>query len=169
MQVLAEPMSFNRDASAGYLINHAARLLARRLDARLAPLGISTGPFPLLLHLWEQDGLTQRDLVDRLGYEQPTVAATLSRMERDGLVERRPDPTDGRAQRIWLTGRGRTLRGEAEAQADGLNAVALAGLSPQEVEEFLAMIRRVVTSLQNTDAKAEASRPARAKGPAHPS
>ncbi len=154
-------MSFHRDTSAGYLVNHAARLLARQLDAGLAPLGISTGPFPLLLHLWEQDGLTQKDLVERLGYEQPTVAATLSRMERDGLVERRPDPTDGRAQRVWLTERGRSLRDEAQVQAESLNARALAGLSPQEAEQFLDMTRRVVRSLQ--DMEAEAARPTRSK------
>lgn len=141
-------MDFDRDTSAGYLVNHAARLLAHQLDASLAPLGLSTGPFPLLLHLWEQDGLTQKDLVERLGYEQPTVAATLSRMERDGLVERRPDPLDGRAQRIWLTDRGRNLQAAAQDTAQAVNGRALAGLSPQEAEQFVKMIQRVVNSLQ---------------------
>ncbi len=152
-------MSFNRDTSAGYLVNHAARLFARHLDAGLAPLNLSTGPFPLLLHLWQQDGLTQKDLVERLGYEQPTVAATLSRMERDGLVARRPDPRDGRAQRIWLTDLGRGLRGDAEHQAEMVNVRALAGLSPQETEQFIAMMRRVLASLQDEEVgKGRASR-----------
>ena len=146
-------MSFDRDASVGYLVNHAARLFARQLDAGLGPLGLSTGPFPLLLHLWERDGLTQRDLVERLGYEQPTVAATLARMERDGLVERRPDPRDGRAQRIWLTERGRSLRAQAEAEAEAVNARALAGLSSEEARQFVEMTRRVIGALQVSEAK----------------
>lgn len=159
--MLAGGMDFDRDTSAGYLINHAARLLARQLDAGLTPLGLSTGPFPLLLHLWEQDGLTQKALVERLGYEQPTVAATLSRMERDGLVERRPDPQDGRAQRIWLTERGRSLQNAAEAEAEAVNGRALAGLSPQEAGQFVEMVRRVVNSLQAVDI--ETDRPSKRK------
>lgn len=154
-------MTFRRDTSAGYLVNHAARLLARQLDARLAPLGLSTGPFPLLLHLWEQDGLTQKDLVDRLGYEQPTVAATLARMERDGLVTRKPDPQDGRAQRVWLTGRGQSLRAAALAEAQAVNAGALAGLTPDEATQFLSLTARVVQALQEAGGAAGRSRPKR--------
>ena len=156
-------MDFVRDSSTGYLVNHAARLLARQLDVGLAPLGLSTGPFPLLLHLWERDGLTQKDLVRRLGYEQPTVAATLSRMERDGLVERRPDPLDGRAQRIWLTKRGHGLRAAAEAEAQAINERALAGLSPEETRQFVGMIQRIVKSLQDRDK--ESTRPAKGRQP----
>lgn len=161
MQVLLMSMNFDRDTSAGYLVNHAARLLARELDAGLAPLGLSTGPFPLLLHLWDQDGLTQKDLVERLGYEQPTVAATLSRMERDGLVYRRPDPLDGRAQRIWLTERGRSLQAAAEAEAQAVNGRALSCLSREEVGQFVKMVRRIVNSLQDIDI--ETNRPSKRK------
>jgi DNA-binding MarR family transcriptional regulator len=86
------PMTFDRDSSAGYLTNHMARLFAHHLDEKLRPLGLRLGAFPALLHLWETDGLTQKDLVERLGIEQPTMAATLTRMERDGLVTRDKDP-----------------------------------------------------------------------------
>ncbi len=140
-------MAFDRNLSAGYLVNHAARLFARALDAGLSPLGISTGPFPLLLHLWDRDGLTQRDLVKLLGYEQPTVAATLSRMERDGLIERRPDPHDGRAQRIWLTAKGRAALDAAEAAAIQVNATALRNLSADEEATFITLLHRVIAGL----------------------
>ena len=90
-------MSFVKNDSAGYLINHMARLFAQELTARIKPLGLTTGTFPALLELWDQDGLTQKQLVTRLGIEQATMANTLNRMERDGLVTRRKDPKDGRA------------------------------------------------------------------------
>lgn len=141
-------MTFDRDASAGYLANHMARLFARQLEAGLRPLGLALGAFPALLHLWEQDGLTQRDLVERLGIEQPTMAATLTRMERDGLITRQADPSDARAQRIRLTDAARALRGPAIAAAQKVNARALHGLAPQEQADFLATIGRVIANLE---------------------
>ena len=58
-------MSFVKNDSAGYLINHMARLFAQELTARIKPLGLTTGTFPALLELWDQDGLTQKQLVTR--------------------------------------------------------------------------------------------------------
>ncbi len=54
-------MTFSKDQSAGYLINHLARIFARRLSARIKPLGLTPGTFPALLELWEKDGLTQNN------------------------------------------------------------------------------------------------------------
>ena len=93
-------MDFDKSQSPGYLINHVARLFARGLAARIKPLGITIGTFPVLLELWEEDGLTQKQLVERLDIEQATMANTLSRMERDGLIVRKKDEADGRVQRI---------------------------------------------------------------------
>jgi DNA-binding MarR family transcriptional regulator len=141
-------MSFSKDDSAGYLVNHLARLFARELQARIKPLGLSTGTFPALLVLWEGDGLTQRELIERLDIEQPTMANTLTRMERDGLIQRRQDPADGRAQRIWLTEAARALEGAATAAAEAVNTRALAGLAADERVVFLGLIRKVIAGLQ---------------------
>jgi DNA-binding MarR family transcriptional regulator len=141
-------MSFSKDDSAGYLVNHLARLFARALQARIKPLGLSIGTFPALLVLWEGDGLTQRELIARLDIEQPTMANTLMRMERDGLIQRRQDPTDGRAQRIWLTEAARALEGVATAAAEAVNAQALAGLAADERVVLLGLIRKVIAGLQ---------------------
>ena len=106
-------MGFDKNQSAGYLINHLARIFAQALAREIKPLGLAPGQFMVLLELWREDGLTQRDLVGRLDVEQATLANTLSRMERDGLVRRVPHPTDGRAQVIRLTERARRLEGPA--------------------------------------------------------
>ncbi|MFD2112638.1 MarR family winged helix-turn-helix transcriptional regulator [Thiorhodococcus fuscus] len=141
-------MTFNKDESAGYLANHLARLFARELQARIKPLGLSTGTFPALLVLWEGDGLTQRELIEHLDIEQPTMANTLTRMERDGLIQRRKDPADGRVQRIWLTDQARALEGPATAAAEAVNADALAGLEYEERAAFQATMRRIIATLQ---------------------
>lgn len=141
-------MTFDKQHSAGYLANHMARLFARDLQARIKPLGLSTGVFPALLELWEEDGLTQKDLVERLDIEQATMANTLARMERDGLITRHRDPADARVQRIWLTDKARDLHGPATEAALVTNAEALAGLSPGEADRFLALMRHTIAALQ---------------------
>ena len=77
-------MVFSRDESAIYLASKMAREFTMALQKRAAALGFSPGQFPILIELWHEDGLTQRQLLDRIDVEQATLANTLSRMERDG-------------------------------------------------------------------------------------
>lgn len=137
-------MTFSKTISAGYLVNHMARIFAQELGARIRPLGLNIGTFPALLELWEEDGLTQKQLVARLEIEQATMANTLNRMERDGLVIRRKDPSDGRAQQVWLTEQARSLQAPATAAAEAVNADLLSGLSPTEREQLTGLMTRVI-------------------------
>jgi DNA-binding MarR family transcriptional regulator len=113
-----------RDSSLGYRINHLGRLLAQALNQRTAPLGVVTGQLAQMLALFEQDGLTQRELCELVRIEQPTMANTLHRMERDNLIHREPDPADGRRTRVMLTARARDLEDQMVAAARNLNAIA---------------------------------------------
>ena len=141
-------MEFMKDQSAGYLANHMARLFARGLTTRIKPLGLTTGTFPALLELWQKDGLTQKQLVERLDIEQATMANTLARMERDGLITRKKDVTDGRVQRIWLSDRARDLREPALQAATAENAAALSGLTEAEQGQFISLMQKVITAGQ---------------------
>ncbi len=137
---------FNKDESAGYLINHLARIFFQALMREIAPLGLAPGQFMVLLVLWREDGLTQRDLVDRLDVEQATLANTLARMERDGLIRRRPHPRDGRAQSIHLSERARTLEADATAAATRVNRHLLGPLRPTQRRDFIAAMQAVLAS-----------------------
>ena len=141
-------MDFDRETSAGYVVNLMARLFARHLEAGIRPLGLGTGVFPALLLLWEQDGVTQRDLVEGLQIEQPTMANTLARMERDGLIKRRRDQNDARVQRIWLTDKARALERTAKLEAARVNEQALAGLTEEERRAFLTLMAKVISALE---------------------
>ena len=141
-------MAFDKQASAGYLTNHMARLFARGLHDRIRPLGLAPAQFAVLLELWAGDGLTQKELVERLDVEQATMANTLARMVRDGLVERRPLPGDRRAQTVHLTARGRALEAPATQAATATNDAALADLNLAERLQFLNLMRRVIATLR---------------------
>lgn len=140
-------MGFDKSKSAGYLTNHLARLFASELQNAIRHLGIAPAQFMTLLELWRQDGLTQKALVKRLDVEQATMANTLTRMERDGLIRRKPNPADARSQQIWLTPRAKKLEEPATEAAGSINAIALADLSDAEKTQFLDMMRRVIATL----------------------
>ncbi len=146
-------MSFDRSQSAGYLINHLARIFEQALAKRIKPLGLVPGQFPVLLALWEEDGLTQRELVERLDVEQPTMANTLARMERDGLIVRTPHPEDRRAQIVRLTPHVRALEGPATAAATEVNQMLLAGLPEPAQQAFIAAMRTIVVTSAQEDGR----------------
>ncbi|TIO06738.1 MarR family transcriptional regulator [Mesorhizobium sp.] len=141
-------MKFQKERSAGFLANHMARLFANGLQQRIRPLGLAPAQFMTLLALWEEDGLTQRELVQRLDVEQATMANTLIRMERDGLIERRSHPDDGRSQSIHLTAKATALREPATQAARSQNETALASFSEDERLVFLDLMRRAIASMQ---------------------
>lgn len=142
-------MTFNKNLSAGYLANRVARIFAHGLAERIKPLGITIGTFPVLLELWEADGQTQKQLVDRLQIEQATMANTLARMERDGLIIRNKDKNDGRVQRIWLAEHAREIHGAAIAAAMEVNASTLSGLSETERRQFIILMQKVIKTSRN--------------------
>lgn len=137
-------MRFSRHDSATYLAAQLAKTFSKALNRRAAALGFSPGQFPVLLELWNEDGLTQRQLLDRVDIEQATLANTLARMERDGLIERKQHPRDRRAQIIELTERGRELEQQAISASKATDDAILAGLLRFERQLLLEYMGRAI-------------------------
>ncbi len=135
--------------SAGYLVNHIARLFAEGLRRRVEPLGIVPGQFPALLELWINDGQTQKELVEKLDIEQATLANTLSRMERDGLIIRTNHPEDGRARIVRLTEKAKSIRDEAYSAAHETNTIAMSSLSDEEQKQFVDFMQRIIKAMRD--------------------
>lgn len=133
--------------SAGFLANHMSRLFTRALAETLQPLNLAIAQFMVLLELWEEDGLTQRHLIQKLDVEHGTMNSTLNRVERDRLIVRRPHPTGVRAQTIHVTPQATTLRTDAIAAACSINATANAALSSKEQKTMIGMMTRVIAAL----------------------
>ena len=141
--------------SAGYLMNHIARQFAILLGEGLKPLGISPAQFPILLELWQKDGLSQQELVERADLKQATIANTLARMERDGLITREPNPDDARSRLIMLTEQARALQQQSTEIAQAINQTALSDLSADEQKLFLEMAAKIVARQQEMIAGAK--------------
>ncbi|MCT8974796.1 MarR family winged helix-turn-helix transcriptional regulator [Microbaculum marinisediminis] len=142
-------MKFERSESAGYLANLMGRLFTKALQKAVEPYGLAPAQFTTMVEIWRDPGVTQRLLVERLGVEQGTMTNTLSRMERDGLILRRPHETDGRAQTLHLTDKAKAVLEPAIMGAIDANEAALGCLSADERDRFLAMMMRVIDALRD--------------------
>jgi MarR family transcriptional regulator for hemolysin len=131
----------------GYLLNRTARLIAQMFSQRLDRQGVALAQWAILLFLYARDGQTQRELSRVVAIEPPTVARTIDRMVRDGLVRREPHPHDGRATRIRLTPRALALREELAAESIAGNAFAARVLSTEELQTLKTLLRRVIDGL----------------------
>ena len=100
----------------------------------------------ILLPLFEEDGLRMGELAARARLSKQTMTTMVRLLERDGLVERRADPSDGRATRVFLTERARSFRPVAEATLAELDKLVVRVLTARGREEVRAALR-VLTEL----------------------
>lgn len=138
----------HRSSSMGYQVNLLARLLAQLLARHVGQHGVAPGQFAQLLALYDEDGRTPAELSAAVGVEPGTMTKTLQRMERDALIERRPDPLDGRRTRIHLTGRARQLEPALKTIVVDLNASLLDGLSPRQRRSFMTALGRLIETTE---------------------
>lgn len=141
-------MNFDRSASSGYMANWAARLFAKAIDVRLRPLGLSAAYMPVFFALVRGEELSQRALAEAASVEQPTMAATLKRMARDGLLVKRADPDDGRGSLYRLSEKGAEMSARVREAGREVNAAALAGMEDAESAALLAALGRVTANLE---------------------
>jgi len=150
--------------SVGYLMRQTHRAFLRALGARISRHGVSIGMWFFLRALWEEDGLTQRELSRRVSMMEPTTATALESMERRGLISRTRNSRDRRKINIRLTDRGRRLREVLLPYAMEVNRVALAGIPAGQIPPLCEQLVRIKRNL-DADAIWDADsggRPARA-------
>jgi DNA-binding MarR family transcriptional regulator len=94
---------FPLDDSVGYQVRMTHRLLQRVLQMKIEPYGVTLGMWYFLRALWEEDGLTQRELSRRIGTMEPTTLTAIQTMERSGLVKRVRNKDDRRKLHVHLT------------------------------------------------------------------
>jgi len=125
----APTTNYAPDDSIGFLMSACLRELAPLASFCAASAGISFGTWYFLRILYEQDGLTQRELTDRVGLAQPTAVVALRNLEMGRMIRRETDRDDKRKALIYLTEQGRAAVARALPLFAKLNALALAGLS----------------------------------------
>src|SRR6266851_10026794 len=98
------------DRTYGLLIARVALIHRTRVSEYLAKHNLYVGQEMLLKCLWNQDGLSQKEIADLMGIQAATATRMVIRMERSGFVERKTEPDDQRVSHVYLTERGRSLQ-----------------------------------------------------------
>jgi DNA-binding MarR family transcriptional regulator len=130
-----------------FLIKRVARELTRLAETELRPLGLGMASLPVLEALRQGKAATQAELARLLRVEQPSMAQTLARLERDHLIQRFPDPHHPRAQRIELTPLALQRLPQAREILNDGNTRMLAGFSVDETMLLASFLQRLSGNL----------------------
>ena len=137
--------------SLGYLLRIAFRSIARALERRTQPFGVTGGQWRFLRVLWIEDGLTQIELSRRVGMREPSTVAAVNGLERAGLVLRRKSLTDRRKVHVYLTARARRLREKLVPFIAEVNAIGLQGLTAKEAKAMRQSLVKVIANFGRED------------------
>lgn len=138
-------IEYKLDESLGFMMTMTERRLKPLLKTCVAYEGggLSYGMWFFLRMLWEEDGLTQKQLAERVGMMQPTAVIALRSMERSGFVAIKPDPDDGRTTRIFLTQEGRQVIKRMLPMLQQVNEFALQGITQAEFNSLRRILRKI--------------------------
>jgi len=131
---------YDIENSIGFLLSKAYQRAWAILREEIDQYELTPPQFGLLAFLWQEDGLTQTELSEKGQIDRTTIGGLIDRLEKTGLVERRPHPQDRRAYKIHLTVRGRELEGPLTECAQRTLTRFTKGLNEQEISELRRML-----------------------------
>ena len=140
------PRSLNREFA--FTLNDVARMLRTYADHKAAQFGITRAQWAVLVRLDRSEGLKQSELAEILDLQPISLTRLLDKLCECGLIERRADPVDRRAKRLFLTPAARPLLEKLGDLGEELMATALAGVARQSVERMVAQLDIVKENLR---------------------
>ncbi len=143
----AENGDLKPEESAGYLVRDTHLLFAKALRNRLQAHQITPGQWYFLRTLWDEEGLSQRELSRRVGTTEPTTVSALRLLARNGMVERVRNPKDRRTINIFLTDAARAMKAELMPVAVEVNDIATAGLTDEEFVQLRGLMKKIRENL----------------------
>jgi len=132
-----------------YEINRLARMLMAKINGQTKPHGVTQGQLPVLCCLDEEEGQTQAELCKNIQVEQPTMANTLNRMERDGLIYREACDRDKRQSKIYLSEKTRPTVDFLQTKSNEVVSRMTRNMTEDEVEEFKRLIKVAMQALED--------------------
>jgi len=111
-------------------------------------INLTRSQWRVIAHLKNQDGQTQSELAERLFIEKAPVGTLIDKLEAAGLVKRKPDPTDRRVKRIFITAKATPYFPEIEESVDELLLLSMQGLSNGDQNQLLTLLGKIHLNLQ---------------------
>ena len=157
----------DRIRNLGFLMKDVTRLWIRHFESHAGEIGMTLSQARVLVFLSRNEGCTQARLAELCDTDPMTLVRVLDRMETDGFLERRPDPNDRRAYRLFLKPASDPILAEIARIGDRARGAALTGLSNEERAQLMDLLERIHANLLAL--APAAGEPARASAPTHTS
>ena len=139
------------EESAGYLVRDTHLLFAKALRNQLQNHQITPGQWYFLRILWDEEGLSQRELSRRVGTTEPTTVSALRLLTRNCMIERVRNPKDRRTINIYLTDKARDMKPTLMPVAFDVNDVAMRGLTDSEFAQLQGLLQKVRKNLTGAE------------------
>ncbi|TDU26856.1 DNA-binding MarR family transcriptional regulator [Panacagrimonas perspica] len=127
----------------GFLIHDVSRMRRSAYDQFMKPLGITRAQWWVLAHLSRHDGMMQTQLADVLEVGKASLGDVIESLEGGGWVQRRPDPADKRAKRVYLTKPAQTLIKRMTVMENEFNGQILSDLSNEEMTDLVRVLIKI--------------------------
>jgi MarR family transcriptional regulator, transcriptional regulator for hemolysin len=144
-------MSFEREVA--FNISDVARLLKTFADQRARDFGMTRAQWAVLARVENAEGLKQIELADTLDLQPITLTRLIDRLCESGLIERRSDPDDRRAKRLYLTPAAHPVLDGLALVGKDIMAIVLDGIEPTAREQLLAQLLVMKSNLRNAIAE----------------
>lgn len=139
--------------SIGYLARILFRSFSRLLEQGTLTHDVSAGQWRFLRQLWREDGITQRELSERVSMREPTTVVAVKGMEKAGLITRKKTKDDRRKTFIFLTDHARRLELALAPYNAEIHELATRGMTDEEVETLQTLMKRAIANLAEANAQ----------------
>ncbi len=143
-------MLVDPNTSLGFLVSDIARMLREQFNETAQALGLTLAQARALAHLANHEGISQVALAQRLEIQPITLLRQIDRLAESGLIERRPNPHDRRAQQLFLTAAALPLLTEIQKLVSALTDNAFSNMSSNERELIITLLGQVKANLSPT-------------------
>ena len=133
--------------SVGYLTRINFRAFSKALEKLTEPHGVTAGQWRILRVLWEEDGITQREISNRVGITEATAVKSLAGLETAELITREVDKSDRRKMIARLTTRAKRLKKKLIPFVVDVNERALKGISRKDVDTARRVLAQTYLNL----------------------
>ncbi|MHC1682755.1 MAG: MarR family winged helix-turn-helix transcriptional regulator [Clostridiaceae bacterium] len=142
-------MSYDR--TIGAFTNLTNRNIAKYLTSHLEEYNITLEQWGVLVRLCEENGLTQKELSQRVSKDQPTLTRILDLMVKKEMVKRAANEKDRRAFNIYITDKGRELKEKLFPIIESLFEKILVDISQEDLEIYLKVLSKINENIKNQD------------------
>lgn len=144
-----EPRRFSPERSLGYQLNRVTRAMMEKVARITEKHGVNRAHWGYMHHLHADDGLSQRELSDRVCRQTSTTVSALKRMQEVGLVTVRKNVLDQRRNTVHLTSQGRDLTESIMAELSGIGQTAFNGIPVKDIDAFWRTLSQIRNNIDD--------------------